>query len=233
MTAPYLGMGMPADDGWIARRFEDLQRQLNELRAARTLEAATIGRGGLTIDGGTLTITGNGIAESGDYQAGVSGWALEPNGNAEFNNLTLRGGIIGNDALANPIMFGSADQSVSNLNMPSATSVLTTANIAVPAGFTTAAILVSVQVGLSATSTASSGVQAVASVMSPSAVDGDIIAGLALAGQAMSIPATLATALTGLSVGSITVAVKGNYFGSAPQSNTGNGHVTALAIFTR
>ena len=258
MTAPRLGMGMPPDDSWVGRRLDDLQRQLNELRAARTLEAATIGKGGLTIAGGSLVVEdasgnvidtvdasgitvsggklvvdGSGVAESGNYTPGSAGWALQPNGNAEFNNLTLRGGIIGNDALANPITFGSADHAIASINLPNATSVLTSANIAVPAGFTTAAVLVSVPGGCTATASSASGLQAVASVTAPTAVDGDIIAGGPLAGQAMTIPATLAAVLTGLSGGSITVAVKGNYYGTAPAANSGNGHVTALAIFTR
>jgi hypothetical protein len=41
---------MPADDSWVARQFADLQRQITELRAAQTLNAATIGSGGLTIN---------------------------------------------------------------------------------------------------------------------------------------------------------------------------------------
>lgn len=40
------------DLGWINRRFADLQKQLNELRSEKRLQAATISEGGLTIDKG-------------------------------------------------------------------------------------------------------------------------------------------------------------------------------------
>jgi hypothetical protein len=42
--------------GWIRRKFAAYDKKLQELSAARRLEAATIGKGGLTIkDGGTVT----------------------------------------------------------------------------------------------------------------------------------------------------------------------------------
>ena len=47
---------MPPDESWFARKLEDLQRQIAELRAARTLDAATVGSGGVTIQGGALTV---------------------------------------------------------------------------------------------------------------------------------------------------------------------------------
>lgn len=45
----------PSDMG---RHLADLQRQINELRAARTAEATTVGSGGLTLQGGGLTVRG-------------------------------------------------------------------------------------------------------------------------------------------------------------------------------
>jgi hypothetical protein len=47
---------MPANEGWIAQRLADMQRQITELRAAQTLGAATVGSGGITIQGGALTL---------------------------------------------------------------------------------------------------------------------------------------------------------------------------------
>lgn len=43
--------GVDDDYGWINRRFADLERQLRELRAVRSLEGSSIGRGGLTVMG--------------------------------------------------------------------------------------------------------------------------------------------------------------------------------------
>lgn len=49
----------------VGRMFADLQRQINELRAARTAEATTIGAGGITVQGGAITVrdaSGNALA---------------------------------------------------------------------------------------------------------------------------------------------------------------------------
>ncbi|MEU8209790.1 hypothetical protein AB0B85_11385 [Micromonospora sp. NPDC049044] len=42
----------PGGSDWISRRLAELERQVRELQAGRRLEAATIGRGGLTVKGG-------------------------------------------------------------------------------------------------------------------------------------------------------------------------------------
>lgn len=56
MSAPRLGQGMPTDDSYFSRQIADLQRQIIELRAAQSLGAATIGSGGITVQGGAITI---------------------------------------------------------------------------------------------------------------------------------------------------------------------------------
>ncbi len=54
---------VPPGAGAIMQKFADLQRQINELRGARTLESAAISRGGISIlDGGSLrVIDANGV----------------------------------------------------------------------------------------------------------------------------------------------------------------------------
>ena len=47
---------------------------------------------------------GSGGIDSDNFEAGVSGYSFKSDGNAEFNDLTLRGGIIGNDALTDPVV---------------------------------------------------------------------------------------------------------------------------------
>lgn len=49
---PTVGGGIPADDSYLVRRLEALEAVVKQFMAARTLEAATIGAGGLTITGG-------------------------------------------------------------------------------------------------------------------------------------------------------------------------------------
>lgn len=51
---------VPDGDDWIARKFRELQQQIDELRGARRLEAASIGAGGLHVKGGTLSIEDDG-----------------------------------------------------------------------------------------------------------------------------------------------------------------------------
>ncbi|WP_405061903.1 hypothetical protein OG474_09680 [Kribbella sp. NBC_01505] len=46
----------PNDHTSLLRRLEDLERQVQQAQAARRLEAATIGRGGITIKGGAIIL---------------------------------------------------------------------------------------------------------------------------------------------------------------------------------
>lgn len=57
MTQPgLLGNLLPPGDDWVGRKLRDVARELDELRAARTLESASIGAGGITIAGGAIRI---------------------------------------------------------------------------------------------------------------------------------------------------------------------------------
>jgi len=58
-----------------------------------TIKAGVIGSG--KINGKEITLAGaNGIIRSEDFVAGSTGWAIKGNGDAEFNNLTVRGDVI-------------------------------------------------------------------------------------------------------------------------------------------
>jgi hypothetical protein len=178
MAIPTLGSQVSGGgEDWIARAFADLRRELTELRAARTLEAATIGAGGITVRGGqiviqdvagnvldtldangltvsggsvtinngNLVVTGTGLAESGNFVAGTSGWALRPDGNAEFNDLTLRGGIIGNDALTNPTYPAAQHADATNFALPLVLAEKVRTTFTVPSGFTKALVFAATQ----------------------------------------------------------------------------------------
>jgi hypothetical protein len=83
---------------------------------------------------------GNGGIDSDNFAAGTSGYSFKADGNAEFNDLTLRGGIIGNDALTNPVVPGSVWSEASNFTVsPTWTTVIAT-DVTVPAGCTAASI---------------------------------------------------------------------------------------------
>jgi hypothetical protein len=73
-------MGMPADDSWVARQFADLQRQITELRAAQTLNAATISGDGLTITDASLNV----IGKLGTFANGTGVALYRPDGTLAF-----------------------------------------------------------------------------------------------------------------------------------------------------
>lgn len=59
---------LPNDYASLVRRIEALERQLQQAQAARRLEASTIGRGGITVQGGAIVLqdaSGNEIARMG------------------------------------------------------------------------------------------------------------------------------------------------------------------------
>lgn len=124
MTQPgSFGNQIPAGVDFLVRRLRDLERRLQMMEAARGLESASIGGGAL---------------QSGNYGAGVAGWALNGDGNLEVNDITLRGGIIGNDALTDPVDASYAQGSVLANGYSGVTgTVAFSYSIAKPAGFTT------------------------------------------------------------------------------------------------
>lgn len=174
---------------------------------------------------GTETVTGA-LNVSGTET--VSG-TLNVTGNAIIGGtLSLPNGIINNAALANPTAFDRADYAVNSTSLASSMSTIASTTIAVPSGFTQAAVMVSVEVGATAGASAS-GINARAYA---GGTAGDTISATFAPGYAMSVPASVAVHLTGLS-GSITVAAQGNYFGAAPNAGSADAHVAALAIFAR
>jgi len=72
---------VPRGDDWIPRRFKEIQDQIDALTTARTLESATIGKGGLIIDGtGGITVVD---PNNGLYVMYIGS---QPNGNASPPN---------------------------------------------------------------------------------------------------------------------------------------------------
>lgn len=84
--------GLDDKPGWINRELADIRRELREQRAAKTLQSAAIGKGGIIVDGGHLVALyppeyggGQGVA-FGPYVASGS-YA----GNYEFYGLVVQG----------------------------------------------------------------------------------------------------------------------------------------------
>jgi hypothetical protein len=87
--------------------------------------------------------------DSGNYVPGVSGFNITPDGNAEFNQLTLRNGIVGDAALANPVEPRVIYNSVSGQNGSGSYVALGTVTVTVPTGFTRALVTVAAVAGAS------------------------------------------------------------------------------------
>jgi hypothetical protein len=86
---------------------------------------------------------GEGGIDSDNFVAGTSGYSFGSDGNAEFNDLTLRGGIIGNDALTNPVRGDSAYTATSGFSLDTVGATpLASQSWFTPDGFTTADILI-------------------------------------------------------------------------------------------
>lgn len=84
---------------------------------------------------------GQGGMDSDTYVHGVSGFSLKGStGNIEVNDITLRGGIIGNDALTNPVVPGSVWVEASDFVVSPAWSTVINHNLTVPLGVTSAEI---------------------------------------------------------------------------------------------
>jgi len=175
-------------------------------------------------DSGSVT----GIFRSGNYAAGSAGFRITPDGNAEFNQLTLRNGIIGDAALTNPVQVGSADGTVASLTQTSTETTYITESITVPSGFTTALVMATCTSGLTANASAS----VIESRPVINGVQGERIASTAPATDGMSVSSTFATVLTGLS-GSFTVQGTSRGTTGNVTANSGNCRISALAVFLR
>jgi hypothetical protein len=126
---------------WVEGRLSFILEKLNNVLANTGLSVP--GPGVTQVDGSL--VVQNGEAKSGNYVAGSAGWHLDHAGNAEFNDLTLRGGIIGNDALTNPVTPQAVYDSVQNFSLSTTLTNIRTTNVTVPSGFTKAAVQLTVR----------------------------------------------------------------------------------------
>jgi hypothetical protein len=145
MAQPGLaGSQFPSEDALI-RRIKDLERDVQELRSANQLAPAGIKAvdGGIVVEGsetvnGPLTING---------ATDITG-AMDVTGNADFTGnvhiggtLDLPAGIIGNDALSDPIVPGAYHSDIQNIAITSGPNVeKLRIDVPVPAGYTRALV---------------------------------------------------------------------------------------------
>ena len=125
-------MPAPRGDKWE----QDMEARLARLeqRASRPFSNT-----GFTCPAPMVTAV-DGEFQSESYAPGANGWHLAANGNAEFNDLTLRGGIIGNDALMNPVVPGALSDESTGFGITTSNAVKLSGTITVPSGVSSAAI---------------------------------------------------------------------------------------------
>lgn len=136
----------------LIARLEQMRRELGDLTSSvlksagiRVSDQVTTVDRTLAVDG-ALDVSGllrilasavvSGEVKSSNYTPGVSGWRMTDTG-LEVNDITLRGGIVGNDALANPVTFGSGWDYEEGYGTPAGSWVtVATTSLTIPAGFT-------------------------------------------------------------------------------------------------
>ena len=135
MTRPGLpANSLPPDFGSFMRRLQTLEREFKMMQGARTLENATVGAGGIR------SADFDGDLETGT--TGTTGWGLSGStGGAIFNSVTLRDGIIGNDALTDPVVPASFFTDASGVTLSTTSTGYARSTITVPAGFTRAVVI--------------------------------------------------------------------------------------------
>jgi hypothetical protein len=215
----------------IMARLTRIEQRLNNILAHTGL---SVPAQGVTQVDGSLVVQ-NGEAKSGNYAPGSTGWHLDHAGNAEFNDLTIRGGIIGNDALADPSTFGSGSSSVLGFNISTSFVLVAYATIPIPAGFTRALIHCTVDAAAQNT-TASTDFMYVEAYMQTSVgvvTTGGQSFSEATAGAWANAAASWAGVLTSIGTGNITVgcAVKSGTAWAIAASNIAN--VNASVTFLR
>lgn len=211
------GAQWPKDEAWLVRKVEKLEADIRELRAARALEAATIGAGGIR----TANFDGTNFANPGT-QGNYFGFD-----GAVLNALYLRPGSVSNDELANPVAAGFFEGS-GNATLTVPGSYLFTGTITIPAGFTKAIVLCTATTGGTNGSGAGDNLYCQPQI---NGVNGEQIAAGIPAGYAHSVSASQAILINPLSGGSIPLKV----WGATDHAGWtgGNGHLSAAAIFFR
>lgn len=128
------GIPVPIDTSALNRRISALEAQVRALQGARSLAAATISEGGLTIrDGGDLTIRDGG-------ELHVDGLSTFGGDMRVTGTLSLPAGVIDNDALASPADFARSGGGVGGFTVTTAGVDVASQTLAVPKGYSRAIV---------------------------------------------------------------------------------------------
>jgi len=220
MSAPGLGNVPPPSADWMAKKIKELEKAIADLRTARSGNYTTIDGtldvpgnlnvsgttsldGSLTLQGGAV-LTASGDVQSANYDPGNAGWKLDgTTGDIEINDITLRGGIIGDDALTNPTDLATFEGVATfSMTVPTSFASVISKSVTVPAGFTKAFVLAIASYQLFATTWSTTAFVALKTRVNSH--DGPQLDVAFLGSTSAAVP--VSTTLTGLSGGgSVTV----------------------------
>jgi hypothetical protein len=210
---------------YIIRRIQDLERTVAE--QASTLARVT----GMSFVNGAIsskTFDGDLAAPA----AGTSGFALGgPHDTLIVNDLVLRGQIIGDDALTDPVSPGIYDNTTNSRGASGTLFTYIDGSIAVPTGYSKALVMAT---GITGATSNGTGGFYVETVIQIAGVDGSNPSQWTDTGTASSCPASQAAVVTGLSGGSLSVRLRGlqttpaNVLAASVQ-----GALSAVALFLR
>lgn len=235
------GSFQPRGEDWMVRELQTLRRELNELRAANVFGRTGImpRDGGTDFEGyvninGPLDINGDGTV-NGPLE--VNG-TMDVAGNAEFTGnmkiggtLELPAGIIGNEALTDPLIVSTSGVSQNNFSLGPASTVYAGGTVTIPAGYSKASVLCMV-VGGGMNSTAgldyvyvAASINGVAGGETPQSTD---------AGRYATASANGIRSLTGLNGGTITLGCQMRTNGGTWTASTSTfANMNAVIYFTR
>lgn len=100
---------------------------------------------GAKVDGKGAIQSDNFDGDLANLDAGTTGWAMNAD-RAAFGELILRPGSIGNDSLTNPVAVESVYDSFGGFGLTTSMVNIRTKTVPVPAGFTKAAVSITVRV---------------------------------------------------------------------------------------
>jgi hypothetical protein len=204
------GSQFPSEDALI-RRIQDLERSVQQLAAANPFGPMGIKpvAGGIDVNGsmnvsGSMAVTGT---------------------------LSLPAGIINNDALANPLNVGRTSGAATNFALTTTPQTFALATIPVPSGFTTALVFVVCTVGGINPNATSDFLYS--SAIINGALSNEVFGYVSASGGSVAVTTAKSDILTGLSGGSVSVAVS-IHTGAAWAANSANrAYVEAQAVFLR
>lgn len=219
----------------MVRELQDLKAKMQRLEAANVfgLTGITPRDGGTDLDG-FVNINGD---------ATVNG-PLEVNGDSEFNGamtingaaaitgtLSLPAGIIGNDALASPIMVGRTSAAATGFGLTGSDQTFASTTIAVPAGFTQALVFVVCNVG--AINPTGTDDFLYSKAMIEGVASREVFGYVADNGGSVAVTTAKSDLLTGLSGGDITFAVTVRAGTTWSGNGSNRAYVEAQAVFLR